>query len=190
MGWLFYDSIYFKPNGQVDRKQELDKMFNGNWELVRSAMVGTTYYAAVRCKRTGVVEASVILTSSYKKGGHNFGYKDMTENMGPNEAQCPKCILNLLTPTEHEYAKEWRERCWQYHKDAKSPLAFKNLPLGAKVVWTIPHERFTGGKKGEKLVLEKHKDGRRSRARWVCWDKYFTVNPKYVNAADIKLIGQ
>src|SRR3546814_2261595 len=45
------------------------------------------------------------------KDGYIFGYKDMDETMGPCEADCPARILDLLTPTDKEYAREWRARC-------------------------------------------------------------------------------
>src|SRR3546814_944011 len=45
------------------------------------------------------------------RDGHQFGYKDMSENMGPCEADCPAAILELLSPTDHEYALDWRARC-------------------------------------------------------------------------------
>lgn len=35
----------------------------------------------------------------------------LSENMGPCEADCPASILDLLTPTEHRHALDWRERC-------------------------------------------------------------------------------
>ena len=35
----------------------------------------------------------------------------LTEHMGPCEAECPAVILDLLTPTDTEYAITWRERC-------------------------------------------------------------------------------
>ncbi len=31
--------------------------------------------------------------------------------MGPCEAECPARILDLLTPTDKEYALDWRKRC-------------------------------------------------------------------------------
>jgi hypothetical protein len=35
----------------------------------------------------------------------------MDETMGPCESSCPERILKLLTPTDSDYAKEWRARC-------------------------------------------------------------------------------
>ena len=41
----------------------------------------------------------------------NFGYKDMDESMGPYDCHCPAAILDLLTPTDNAYAREWRKNC-------------------------------------------------------------------------------
>jgi len=38
----------------------------------------------------------------------------MTETMGPREAECPAAILDLLTPTQSEYALDWRRRCREF----------------------------------------------------------------------------
>ena len=40
-----------------------------------------------------------------------MGYKDMEESMGPYECDCPALILDLLTPTDRDYALHWRARC-------------------------------------------------------------------------------
>jgi hypothetical protein len=75
-----------------------------------------TYYGAVEKTEiaTGnkTVFAVIILLNYYKDGYENFGYKDMSEDMGPVESQCPERILKLLTPTTSQYANEWRQRCW------------------------------------------------------------------------------
>jgi hypothetical protein len=42
---------------------------------------------------------------------YNFGYKAMDETVGPCEKECPERILDLLTPTDSEWANEWRAAC-------------------------------------------------------------------------------
>jgi hypothetical protein len=42
------------------------------------------------------VLAAVVLISNTQK--HGFGYKDMTETMGPCECACPDRIMRLLSP--------------------------------------------------------------------------------------------
>ena len=48
MGWTSYHANYYK-NGTIDRKRECDNYFDkGNCKILKSAMVGSTYYAAIK----------------------------------------------------------------------------------------------------------------------------------------------
>lgn len=133
MGWTSYHATHYKQNGSIDRKAECDAYFleglnRGHFEVLKSALVGTVYYAAVRnLKRyagkdengNGIYEdaadqpvwAAVFLTQIDSGNYFNFYYKDMGEDMGPCECDCPVSILNLLSPTDSKWALEWRERC-------------------------------------------------------------------------------
>jgi hypothetical protein len=51
---------------------------------------------------------------------YDLGYKDMDESVGPYESECPERILKLLTQTDHEYAVQWRQRCWNNIAQKKS----------------------------------------------------------------------
>ena len=188
MGWLFYNSSKLLPSGRVDRKAEIEGNFSDGYTVVKSSMVGAVYYGAIKNDSTGEIFGSVILTSSDKKGGYNFGYKSMDESCGPYESKCPLSILNLLTPTDSEWANAWRQRCRDYHEMKKSPTSFGNLPVGTKVIWTIPHDHFTGGKKGDKIELEKVKHNR-SRAYWYCKSGNWRTNHKYVDMADCEIVS-
>jgi hypothetical protein len=188
MGWSYYHATKYKSNGSVDRKAEIDHSGWGDkLEVLKSSMVGSTYYAAVRNKETGKVWCAVFLTATVGKDHFNFGYKDMCESMGPTEAKCPVGILNLLTDTDDEYAIKWRERCRQYHADKKSPTSFANLPLGTKIIWTVPHEFFANFQKGQKIELVKSKIGKRLTA-WVNWAGRFRINAKSIDAEDVEII--
>lgn len=127
MGWTWTTAGHYR-NGTVDRKAECDDLFN--WErseehkndsVLKSAMVGSTYYAALRVERPGEedkIVAVVCLTSTRMNDrAYNFGYKEMDETMLGKGcyAKCPKTILKLLTPTDNETANEWRQSCWEYH---------------------------------------------------------------------------
>lgn len=145
MGWTSYHASFYK-NGKIDRKAECDSIMNcdmvgnkGRYEVLKSAMVGSTYYAAV--KKTMPEKESVfgvvMLTSVNNKDYFNFSYKDMDESTGPGYYDCPKGILDVLTPTEYEWAKEWRERCYENIKKKKSPDALSNLPIGSEIKFTL-----------------------------------------------------
>lgn len=142
MGWTHCYDGYRKPDGSIDRKYECDRLLtwcrkdeNGNvissGEVLKSAMVGSTYYAAVRNK-DGEVWAAVFLTCGRTRhDGTAWGYKDMDETMGPNEDKCPASILALLTPTDSEWANEWRERCRKNIARAAEIRKHGPLPLYA-----------------------------------------------------------
>ena len=48
MGWTFYNSTHYKPNGSVDRKTELESGFVEGYTVLKSSMVGTVYYGAIK----------------------------------------------------------------------------------------------------------------------------------------------
>ena len=118
MGWTITDRP--KPKG-VSVEQFLINEGVLRWSdetpatfrVLASALVRLrTFYAAVEQidKATGErqVWAAVILVDPRKD---SFGWKDMDETCGPCEAECPAKILDLLTPTDSDYANEWRARC-------------------------------------------------------------------------------
>lgn len=112
MGWLI---SYQK----LRHDETPDSYLRGLWagmkgrEIIASATVGNTWYAALRIEREGkpVEIAALVYLFSRGKPGEGFGYKSMDETMGPCEAECPARILDLLTPTEYEYAIAWRAQC-------------------------------------------------------------------------------
>ena len=156
MGWTGTMATHYKENGKIDRKAECDAYFEeglnrGNFKVLKSAMVGSVYYAAVKnlvkCIGNneegrgvyvpidnGRVWGAVFLTS-VEKG--EFYYKDMSEDVGPAESKCPVSIINLLSETDDEFALNWRERCRENAKSAKNPQALKNLPVGTVIRFAL-----------------------------------------------------
>lgn len=93
------------------------------YRVLDSALVNLReFYAAVEevHKETGdrrvwaaVFKITLMRAPLSDPWDHNFCYKDMDESMGPYFYNCPERILKLLTPTEHEHARHWREECWK-----------------------------------------------------------------------------
>lgn len=170
MGWTYKHAIDYKKNGSIDRKAEIDSLYNWNegsrkTEVIRSCMVGSTYYGAIKITNleTGefTTNASVVLTRINSSVHYNFGMKVMDESMGPSEYKCPASILNLLSPTDNEYAAEWRRRCRENISKEKDPHALKNLPVGSII-------RFKG-RDGKNIELTKHPAAYQfKRPFWYC----------------------
>ena len=179
MGWTSYHAEHYK-NGKIDRKAECDAYFleglnRGFYEVPKSAMVGSTYYAAVKpLKKSGGKDengnyiyvdipkeeqrifAVVFLTSTNMKDYFNFSYKDMDETCGPCHNECPKSILDLLSPIDNEYANEWRKACYKYHEEKKKykTISMSRLPVGSVIKVTMPVDTMLY-KKGDVVTLTK-----------------------------------
>ena len=182
MGWTSYHATNYK-NGRIDRKAECDAYFmeglnKGNYNVKKSAMVGSVYYAAIETlKRSAGKDengdtikkdipenerttwAAVFLTSVDNKDYFNFYYKDMSEDMAPYDRKCPVSILRLLSPTESEYAIEWRKACYENAEKVKAkridPHSLNNLPVGSSI--TFPCGFTVSGvvNKGDMVTLTK-----------------------------------
>lgn len=147
MGWTFTD----KP---VDVKAALRRQLT--WEsetLIRRcmdiAMTLNVAYCAVEMIEKATEErrviAVVVLMRYSRNRDYGWGYKDMDENWGPVEAQCPARILDLLTETDNENAREWRARCRENIE--RRPPSF-----GDTVRFEHPL-KFTDGYEGDTFVV-------------------------------------
>ncbi|MGO8847819.1 MAG: DUF6927 domain-containing protein [Methylocella sp.] len=141
MGWLYMQSL----DGHSGPRQYLNAQFTYQHPTVtsrvlRSALVKMrVYYAAVEqlLADTGKREVwgavCLVAYNPRDREGYIFGYKDMSESCGPIESDCPDAILDLLTPTAHPYAQEWRARCrdnaamWRARSAKPTPRAGQTI---------------------------------------------------------------
>ena len=168
MGWTESSATYFYKNGSVNRKAECDGYFmdslnRGHYKIVKSAMRGSVYYGAISALKRVVKDADgnecrdangwciyepipedelevfgvVMLTYVNKKD--QFGYKLMSESMGPYYYDCPKSVLMALTPTSDKDAKNWRQKCY----DKLSKPSISKLPIGTEIQFEYNGETIT-----------------------------------------------
>lgn len=145
MGWTFAH----REKGEATNAEWFAREFPSG-EFLATATVGGTFYAAARTKaEPDKVFALVILTRWVPKDQYNFGYKDMDETMGPNEAKAPAKILDLLSPTDSEYAIKWRARC---RKNLERKAAAAKVKKGVTVKFAAPI-KFTNGDEIDEFVF-------------------------------------
>lgn len=172
MGWTEYHANYYK-NGKVDRKAECDNLWSKDCKVLKSTMKGSVYYGALQIP-DGSVIGTVVITSGINRRNpyFNFGYKAMEETCGPCYYDCPKSILDLLTPTDSQWANEWREKC-RRQLETKKTSWLKDVPIGGKVVWT----RWDG----TEMVLTKHAPACQFKTWfWLNESKWNYVKKKFV----------
>ena len=167
MGWLYMPRCsmagHASPTAYLDdqftytRDQE-DGSTRGLKVIASSCPGNRVYYAAAQVLANGIggeIFAIVCLVrwNPNDKEGMIFGYKDMDETMGPNEASCPEAILKLLTPTQNEHALDWRKRCL-----ANLQRRSRKLQDGDRIKLPAPM-KFTDGHESDEFIVEKR--GRR-----------------------------
>ncbi len=166
MGWtsVFIGELEFDVKTKTyKRKAFLDKEYNCEneeykWEVLKSTMVGTTWYGACRRtnKKTGesTVYGESILTAI---DNMEFFWKEVSEDMGPYTIECPIGILNLLTPTDNPYAQQWRDKC---KANAKNKNYLRSLWKRAQdksktqyLLYRLPYNMKEGYEEGDEVYL-------------------------------------
>lgn len=77
------------------------------FKIVHYSKVGSVAYLAI--KKDNSIVFGCVVWCFVDKG--NKGYKLMEESTGPYYYDAPKVLLDKLTPTDSEYAIEWRRKC-------------------------------------------------------------------------------
>jgi hypothetical protein len=124
MGWLFFH----RPVGTKTRdilRDELQQDYvpgeKTGFAVLHDALDGTRYWAVIeRTDRlSGETQRFGLLCLTQRcRDHHNFGYKEIEENMGPAEIPPRTFYLKLeaLVPeADGQYGREWRERCRAYY---------------------------------------------------------------------------
>ncbi len=120
MGWT-YTHRERGMSTQAFFEREFPDTLSRNGEILASAVVSGTFYAAVKDRESGNVWAMIALTGR-SRDYHNFGYKEMDEAMGPSDAQCPARVLDLLSPLPEcahteDYCRWCTARIWSFGGD-------------------------------------------------------------------------
>ncbi len=157
MGWLFMSSLggHSGPREYLDAEFTCERLGRSS-KVLRSALVRMrTYYAAVEVLTEGSereVWACVCLVkyNPRDREGYIFGYKSMEESLGPCEIECPIAILDLLTPTDNDYAVKWRSSC---REGAAARAAKPKLRHGQLITFAAPI-RFADGRTHQTLRVD------------------------------------
>lgn len=177
MGWTY---AYARP---ANPKAELDGLLTwsdarGARLVLDSAIVRLrVYYAAVEhiAPEGGRQVWAAVFLVDFRRGPHGlaFGYKDMTEHMGPVESECPERILRRLTPLTHAedpqgWARAWRERCWPHPAARQARRLFEGAQVKTRAAFSLPSgacDRFNAVRSGRSWRFRASTDGGLYRLR-------------------------
>ena len=170
MGWLYMRDLgrFATPRAYLD-DQFTYVRDDHRLTVLASSMVGTTYYAACERVESGgdrCVFAVICLTrrNSGARDGCTFGYKDMSEDMGPHESTCPASILDRLSPTESDYARAWRARCRENLAQQRLSAA-KPTPRPGQIIIFDEALTFSDGQARDRFEVVANSKGKQPRFR-------------------------
>lgn len=103
------------------------------------------FYAAMRDRGTGEVWALVVAVQRTPSAHFNYTYKEMQDSMGPGYYGASRAVLDALTPTESQWANEWRAQ-------VRARLDRRVPKVGDVVRFTHPFE-FQDGKERDTFRL-------------------------------------
>jgi hypothetical protein len=111
MGWLF--GFEWRTCAIIKDHIRKDIASDPTATLVaeRSTKYGKHFWTVVKLDRPSGVYTTVILFKlDYSKRDDCWGYKDISESMGPVELDCPVSLLDMCSEPVGEYTGPWRER--------------------------------------------------------------------------------
>ena len=111
MGWTYQTNYNgYSPKQFWINKflPEIESYSNGRLQVVDQCGKGKDFYAAIKNNETGKTFAIVVLI---EKEGNEIGYKEIGEDSMPYYFKATKKLISKLSPTDSEYANEWRNRC-------------------------------------------------------------------------------
>jgi len=139
MGW--YSG--HRPKGQSIREYLVADGLDDDKIVDMAVKNMTTAYIAYRTDEGEVV--ALVYMLHFTRDYFNTTYKPLDENMGPCDTDCPERILDLLTPTDSEYAVEWRAAC-------RRAIALRRAVSKGTVVQFVKPIEFSNGVSMDRLT--------------------------------------
>ena len=131
---------FYKADGSVDIKRNLDAIFTNNArKIIKSSVYGNEYYAAVQeLANNNVVVAYLAVARTYREKDtkkHVIRVEWWKETQYIESlCNCPQNIIKLLSAPLNEESARWREYCEKMRIAKQSALAINKLPIGSIIV--------------------------------------------------------
>jgi len=150
MGWTFTH----REKG-ISNKDWFAREYDGHdyevLDVASGSLNRNNVYIALRLP-SGKVLAVPCLTRWRPNDEFNFGWKDMSEDMGPNICDCPQRIMDLLSPIDElfpdkdsssrEWAQAWRDRVAAFREKMNNKLKLRDDML-VMVPYDLDFSNFT-----------------------------------------------
>lgn len=117
MGWSFAYDKRTDRKAVIKRFREPGGLLGPGYTLLQSSAVGSNFWYLYRCPDGRVSIGLCLMQRGGKDSG--WGYKGMSEEMGPNEVNCPISYLGKASEPLG-YAIEWRPMVRAHHAEKRA----------------------------------------------------------------------
>lgn len=116
MGWLFKHGATRRDIIEEVTGPQTNEAGH-KWNTIKRAAVGNNLWAVIEHAEPNGKTDRYIMLFKLAKSREGWGYKDIGEDCGPYEHDCPLSFFDLapLADDDKSYARDWRERVRQAH---------------------------------------------------------------------------
>lgn len=179
MGWSFSYG-HTRKDVIAELTRDESRRDGGIFRTLAHCCKGTVLYAVHEnefTNKAGEIERHrFVAVHMLQNGGYDgWGYKSVSEEMGPYQTTCPPKYFEIAGPTDSKTAQEWRDKCLAAAADRKVKGSVK---VGDTIVFK---PGITIGRRSEKEKLEGQKavvTKRKGRGIWVRMGHYDNVRIK------------
>lgn len=119
MGWSFSMNRSEDRAALIQRFRRPGGLLGTGYTMLQSSAVGNNFWYLYRCP-DGRVTIGLSLMAGGGHQGMGWGHKDISEDMGPSEVNCPISYLSKADPAPLDsYASNWREKVRAHHAARK-----------------------------------------------------------------------
>ena len=127
MGWTYTNYHYYgcgKPQTMKEKRNfvanEVKSWYNGEAAILHDHLASDPYVGekggyVYYCSLERADQSRIILVNLVVFDKDEWGYKDMSEDMGPGYHDCPLIILKDVPCPDDKYAIEWRKNVMEHH---------------------------------------------------------------------------
>jgi hypothetical protein len=118
MGWLYGWSTKQELIKHLQEKSSYSKGFRP----IKHSLIGNNHWTLLRTPEDKITIALELISCDQGQ----YGYKGISEDMGPTQINCPLSFVNAADDTDSPYAKEWREKVRNFHQRKKSRPSYSS----------------------------------------------------------------
>lgn len=116
MGWSF--EMFPRSRKEFIDSLTTQRHFSPDYEPIRARVVGNHVWQLVRQVSANRTFICLDLIAKDRNGG--WGYKGLSEDMGPVAVDCPLSLIDAASEPINDYARAWREKVRAYHAKRKT----------------------------------------------------------------------